>query len=41
LADVVNDVAVGAVVLELKCPRCGRLHLEVIRPEPGRARWAM
>ena len=31
LADVVNEVQGGQVLLELKCPRCGQPHLEVIR----------
>ena len=34
LADFVNEVRVGQVIFELKCPRCGQPHLEVIRPEP-------
>jgi phage FluMu protein Com len=33
LADVVNEVEAGQVLLELKCPRCGQPHLEVIRPQ--------
>jgi phage FluMu protein Com len=31
LADVVNEVEAGQVLVELKCPRCGQPHLEVIR----------
>ena len=34
LADFFNEVRVGQVIFELKCPRCGQPHLEVIRPEP-------
>ncbi len=34
LADFVNEVRAGQVIFELKCPRCGQPHLEVIRPEP-------
>jgi hypothetical protein len=32
LADVVNEVEAGQVLIELKCPRCGLPHLDVIRP---------
>jgi phage FluMu protein Com len=32
LADVVNEVEAGQVLIELKCPRCRQPHLEVIRP---------
>ena len=35
LADVVNEVQAGQVLIELKCPRCGHPHLEVIRPAHG------
>ena len=31
LADVVNEVEAGQVLVEWKCPRCGQPHLEVIR----------
>jgi phage FluMu protein Com len=31
LADLVNEVERGQVIVELKCPRCGQAHLEVIR----------
>jgi len=31
LADLVNEVEAGQVLVELKCPRCGQPHLEVIR----------
>jgi phage FluMu protein Com len=31
LADYVNEVGAGQLILELKCPRCGRPHVEVIR----------
>ena len=31
LADVVNNVEAGESLVELKCPRCGRPHVEVIR----------
>jgi phage FluMu protein Com len=33
LADVINEVEAGQVILELKCPRCGEPHVEVIRNE--------
>jgi phage FluMu protein Com len=32
LADLVNEVEAGHALVELKCPRCGQPHLEVIRP---------
>lgn len=32
LGDFVNEVQAGQVILEIKCPRCGHSHLEVIRP---------
>jgi phage FluMu protein Com len=38
LADLVNEVEAGQLLIELKCPRCGQPHLEVIRPQPGRDR---
>jgi phage FluMu protein Com len=31
LADYVNEVAAGQLILELKCPKCGRPPGEVIR----------
>ena len=31
LADLVNELETGQVLVELKCPRCGQPHLEVIR----------
>jgi phage FluMu protein Com len=31
LADLVNELELGQVLVELKCPRCGQPHLEVIR----------
>jgi hypothetical protein len=31
LADIVNQIETGQVVLELKCPRCGYPHLEILR----------
>ena len=31
LADVVNEVERGQVLLELKCLRCGQPHLEIMR----------
>ena len=34
LADLVNEIETGQVLVELKCPRCGQPHLEVIRA-PG------
>ena len=33
LADLVNEVGSGQVLIELKCPRCGQPHLEVVRPD--------
>jgi phage FluMu protein Com len=38
LADLVNEVDAGQLLIELKCPRCGQPHLEVIRPQAGRDR---
>ncbi len=32
LGDFINEVEAGQVILELKCPRCGHPHMEVIRP---------
>jgi phage FluMu protein Com len=32
LGDLINEVEAGQVLIELKCPRCGQPHLEVIRP---------
>jgi phage FluMu protein Com len=32
LGDLVNEVQAGQLILELKCPRCGHPHLEIIRP---------
>jgi len=32
LGDIVNELESGQVLLELKCPRCGQPHLEIIRP---------
>ena len=34
LADVVNEVEAGQVLIALKCPRCGATHVEVVRA-PG------
>lgn len=34
LADVVNEVQAGLVILEVLCPRCGHHNLEFIRPSP-------
>jgi phage FluMu protein Com len=34
LADLVNEIDGGQLLLELKCPRCGHSHLEVMRPRP-------
>jgi hypothetical protein len=31
LADYVNEVVAGQVILELKCSKCGQPHMEVIR----------
>jgi len=36
LADLVNEVEAGQVLVELKCPRCGQPHLEVVRPARNR-----
>lgn len=33
LGDFVNEVQAGQLILELKCPRCGHPHLEIIRPK--------
>jgi hypothetical protein len=32
LGDFVNELQAGQVILELKCPKCRRPHLEIIRP---------
>lgn len=32
LGDFVNEILAGQVILELKCPRCGQPHMEVLRP---------
>ncbi len=37
LADIVNELEGGQVLIELKCPRCGQPHLEVIRPDAAHA----
>ena len=34
LGDFVNELQAGQVILELKCPKCGRPHVEIIRPCP-------
>jgi Zn finger protein HypA/HybF involved in hydrogenase expression len=31
LGDYVNEIQAGQVILELKCPKCGRPHAEIIR----------
>ena len=31
LGDYVNEVSTGQVILELKCPKCGAPHTELIR----------
>ena len=31
LGDYVNEVKVGLVILEMKCPKCGHPHTEVFR----------
>ena len=31
LGDYVNEVKVGLVILEMKCPKCGQPHTEVLR----------
>jgi phage FluMu protein Com len=31
LGDYVNEVEVGQVIIEVKCPKCGQPHTEVIR----------
>jgi phage FluMu protein Com len=36
LADLVNELEAGQVLVELKCPRCGQPHVEVIRPHSNR-----
>ena len=35
LADYVTEIRDGQVILEVKCPRCGSPHMEVIRPPEG------
>jgi phage FluMu protein Com len=35
LGDFVNEVQTGQLILELKCPRCGQPHVEIIRPSPS------
>ena len=32
LADLINMMDAGQIVLEFKCPRCGDNHLEIVRP---------
>ncbi len=32
LADDINEVRSGQAIFEMKCPRCGLPHLEIIRP---------
>lgn len=34
LADYVNELGAGQLILELKCPKCGRPHVEIIRRRP-------
>jgi len=36
LADLVNEVRAGQAIFELKCPRCGNPHIEVVRPSQPR-----
>lgn len=31
LADVTNEVERGQVVLEIKCPKCGNPHTEILK----------
>ena len=31
LGDYVNEVKGGLVILEMKCPKCGQPHTEIIR----------
>ena len=31
LADIVSEIESGQVIFELKCPRCGHPHLEILR----------
>ena len=31
LADFVNEIESGQVILEFKCPKCGSPHFEVVR----------
>jgi len=35
LCDYLGELEAGQVILELKCPRCGQPHTEVIRPAAG------
>ena len=30
LLDVVNQIRSGRVVLEIKCPRCDKMHLQLV-----------
>ena len=42
LADFVNEVQAGHLILELKCPRCGHPHIEVIRgPAAKESPWVL
>jgi hypothetical protein len=35
LCDYLGEVEAGQVILELRCPRCGEPHTEIIRPGAG------
>jgi phage FluMu protein Com len=35
LGDYLSELEAGQVILELKCPRCGQPHTEIIRPANG------
>jgi hypothetical protein len=35
LCDYLGELEAGQVILELKCPRCGQPHTEIIRPPAG------
>ncbi len=37
LCDYLGELAAGQVILELKCPRCGQPHTEIIRAAAGSA----
>ena len=37
LGDYLSELEAGQVILELKCPRCGQPHTEIIRAAAGSA----